>query len=163
MIADYVFVIKGRDVGGNEAKSTIQNFKTSNDLRSPLIDDLRVEAVVSGVGDQAKAQIVINWKTDEPASGQIEYGEGSGGDYPYKTQENTALLSDHVITIPDLKPGNVYHLRVITKDGVGNKTESFDSVVVTSKATKSALDLVINSLSKSFGFFNSLSGFGTTK
>lgn len=161
--ADYVFVIKGRDVGGNEAKSTIQNFKTSNDLRSPLIDDLRVEAVVSGVGDQAKAQIVINWKTDEPASGQIEYGEGSGGDYPYKTQENTALLSDHVITIPDLKPGNVYHLRVITKDGVGNKTESFDSVVVTSKATKSALDLVVNSLSKSFGFFNSLSGFGTTK
>jgi hypothetical protein len=49
---------------------------------------------------------------------------------------------------------------VVTKDKVGNVTNSFDNVVVTPKATKSALDLVVGSLSKSFAFFNSLSGIG---
>jgi hypothetical protein len=34
---------------------------------------------------------------------------------------------------------------------------SFDNVVVTPKATRAALDIVVESLSKSFGFFSNLS------
>lgn len=154
---DYIFIMKGKDVGGNEAKSSSVDFKTSIDLRAPTIADLRVEGVVNGVGDAAKAQIVINWNTDEPAGAQVEYGEGTGNDYPNRTQEDTNMAQNHVVTIPDLKPATVYHLRVVTRDKVGNAGESYDNVLVTPKATKSALDLVVNSLSKSFGFFNNLS------
>ena len=87
----------------------------------------------------------------------MEYGEGTGSDYSKKTTEETRLASDHALSIPNLKPGMVYHLRVVSKDGVGNVANSFDTVVVMPKATRSALDLVVNSLSKSFGFFSNLS------
>jgi hypothetical protein len=158
--SDYIVIVKGKDVGGNEATADVNNFKTSADLRAPEIIDLRADGAVSGVGDQAKASIIINWNTDEPSSAQIEYGEGTGADYPNRTQEDLNFAANHIVTVPDLKPGTVYHLRVVTKDKVGNVTNSFDNVVVTPKATKSALDLVVGSLSKSFAFFNSLSGIG---
>jgi hypothetical protein len=46
---------------------------------------------------------------------------------------------------------------VIAKDSAGNEAKSYDSVVITPSATKAAINLVIESLSKSFGFFGSLS------
>jgi hypothetical protein len=155
---DYVLAIKGKDVGGNEAESAIINFKTSTDLRSPEISNLKVEGVVVGVGEGAKASIVVNWDTDEAAGAQLEYGEGTGSDYPNRTQEDTRLTANHIVTITDLKPATVYHLRVVTKDRVGNVANSYDNVIVTPKATKSAMDLVVGSLSKSFGFLNNLGG-----
>ncbi len=154
--SDYVFVVKGKDVAGNSVAASTNKFKTSTDLRSPLISDLRVEPTVVGVGEEARAQITIFWNTDELASSQIEYGSGTGSDYPNKTQEDGKLNSNHVVIIPDLKPQSVYHLRVVTKDRVGNASYSYDNVVITPKATRAALDLVVESLSKSFGFFGSL-------
>jgi len=52
----------------------------------------------------------------------------------------------------------VYHLRVVVKDRSGNESKSYDNVVITPTATRAALDLVVEGLSKSFGFFGSLSG-----
>ncbi|MBI2465288.1 fibronectin type III domain-containing protein [Candidatus Shapirobacteria bacterium] len=153
---DYVILVRGKDQVGNEAKMSTSKFKTSTDLRPPLITDMRVEGAVSGVGEATKAQIIIYWNTDEPSTGQVEYGEGTGSDYPNRTQEDGNFTLNHVVTITDLKPSQVYHLRILSKDRIGNQVESFDNVTVTPKATKSALDLVVNSLSKSFGFFGSL-------
>ncbi|MBU4210843.1 fibronectin type III domain-containing protein [Patescibacteria group bacterium] len=153
---NYVFVVKGKDKMGNEAKSEAKNMKIASDTRAPLISELKVEGTVKGVGDIAKASIVVTWKTDEESNAQVEYGQGTGSDYPNKTQEDNRMTVDHMVTVPDLEPGTVYHLRVLTKDRIGNLTESYDNVVVTPKATRSALDLVIDNLSKSFSFFGSL-------
>jgi len=153
---DYVILVRGKDQVGNEAKMSTNKFKTSTDLRPPLITDMRVEGAVSGVGEATKAQIIVYWNTDEPSTGQVEFGEGTGSDYPNRTQEDGNFTLNHVVTITDLKPSQVYHLRIVSKDRIGNQVESFDNVTVTPKATKSALDLVVNSLSKSFGFFGSL-------
>jgi len=89
---------------------------------------------------------------------QVEFGQGTGSDYPNKTSQESDLNVNHSVTITDLQPGSVYHLRVITKDKSGNETLSYDNVVVTPKATRSAVDLVVESLSKSFGFVSGLSG-----
>jgi hypothetical protein len=153
---DYVVIVKGKDSAGNEAKVSLNRFRTSEDLRPPLITDIRVEGAVSGVGEATKAQVIVYWNTDEPATSQIAYGEGTGSDYPSRTQEDGNLTLNHVVTITDLKPSQVYHLKIISKDRIGNQVESLDTVTVTPKSTKSALDLVVNSLSKSFGFFGSL-------
>ena len=154
---DYVLVVKGKDIGGNEASPNRIDFKTSADMRPPMINNLTSEALVTGVGDQAIGRVLVSWDTDEAATSQVEYGEGTGSDYPSKTQDDTSLTLNHTVTVSDLKPGNVYHLRVVTKDKMGNLGESYDNVVVMPKATKSALDLVVGSLSKSFSFFNGLS------
>lgn len=152
----YVIVVRGKDSAGNEAKASTHKLKTSEDLRPPLITEIRVEGAVSGVGEDTKAQVIVYWNTDEPSTSQIAYGEGTGSDYPSRTQEDANLTLNHAVTVTDLKPSQVYHLKIISKDRIGNLVESLDTVTVTPKATKSALDLVVNSLSKSFGFFENL-------
>jgi hypothetical protein len=123
-----------------------------------LISDLKIDTTVTGIGEEAKAQILVSWNTDEPATTQVEYGQGTGSDYPNKTQKNDKLTLNHVVTIPDLNPDQVYHLRVLSEDKSLNLSISYDNVVLTTKATRSALDLVVESLSKSFGFVKNISG-----
>jgi hypothetical protein len=155
---DYVVVVKGKDLAGNNAESYTGEFKTAQDLRAPTISDLKIDTSVAGVGDEAKVQMLVSWNTDEPATTQIEYGQGTGSDYPNKSQEDGKLTNNHTVTVPDLQPNQVYHLRVVSKDKNENIAYSYDNVIVTPKATQSALNLVINSLSKSFGFVSNFSG-----
>jgi hypothetical protein len=156
--SDYVFKVDGKDAMGNSAEAISIPFKTSTDLRAPMVSNLKTESSVTGVGEEAKAQITVSWDTDENSSAQVEYGNGTGSDYPNKTQEQDRMGKNHVAILTDLKPGTVYHLRVVVKDAAGNEAKSYDNVVITPNATKAALNLVIEGLSKSFGFFGSLSG-----
>ena len=154
---EYTLVVKGRDVAGNETKSIIKKLKTSSDIRPPQLQNLNVETSIIGAGEEAKAQIIISWDTDEPGTTQVKYGEGTGTDYNNKTQEDANLTTNHVVTIPDLSPSKIYHLKAISKDKANNVGESFDAVVITPKATKSAFNLVVNSLTKIFGFLGGVS------
>ena len=52
----------------------------------------------------------------------------------------------------------MYHLRILSEDKMANLSQSYDNVVITPKETSSALDLVIQNLSKSFGFVGNLGG-----
>ncbi len=149
---DYTILIKGKDAAGNEAKSTVKEIKTAADLRPPEIVDPNVETTIVGVGENARAQIVISWDTDEGATSQIEYGEGTNGQYTSSSQEDSSLTFNHSMTIPGLTPSKIYHFRVISKDKNGNKGLSQDIVVITPNATSDALNLVVNKLSKTFGF-----------
>jgi hypothetical protein len=155
---DYTIVIKGKDAMGNSAETVTQKLKTSADMRPPTISNISVETVVSGLGNEAKAQAIIYWDTDEGASSQVEYGQGTGSDYPNKTQKDSNLTLNHSVTISDLEPSQVYHLRILTEDKMANLSQSYDNVVITPKETSSALNLVIENLSKSFGFVGSLGG-----
>lgn len=150
--SDYTIIVKGKDAAGNEAKAETINLKTAADLRAPEIINSNVETTVVGVGEDARAQIIISWDTDEPASSQIEYGEGTNGQYTASTQEDPSLTTNHSMTIPGLAPSKIYHFRIISKDKGGNKGESQDIVVITPNATQDALNLVVNKLSKTFGF-----------
>ncbi len=148
----YAIIIKGKDAVGNEAIGEMQQVATSMDTRAPLISNLKVETEISGTGEEAMAQLVVSYKTDEPATAQIEFGEGSGTTYSQKTQEDSGLTTHHLVVISGLSPAKVYHLRAVSKDQYGNKAESLDKVTITQKATENALDLVISNLSVTFGF-----------
>jgi N-acetylneuraminic acid mutarotase len=152
---EYTIVVKGKDAGGNEAVSPVQKVKTATDVRPPEIQNSNIETTVAGVGDGAKAQIIASWDTDEPSSTQIEYGEGTGTTYGSSTQEDPNLTTNHSVTIPSLLPSKIYHLRIVSKDKSKNIGYSEDIVIITPNATKDALNLVINKLSKTFGFLKS--------
>jgi len=154
---DYTIVIKGKDSAGNEAKTETRNLKTANDVRPPEIQNLSVETSIIGVGDSAQAQIVVTWDTDEPGTTQVEYGQGTGTTYNQTTQEDTNLTMNHAVTITSLSPSKIYHLHTISKDKVGNIGQSLDTVIITPKSTKDALNLVIDNLSKTFGFLKGTS------
>lgn len=154
----YVLTVSGRDIVGNEASAEPNYITTETDTRPPLISNLKVEgnSVASADGETQTAQLVISWDTDEAASSQVEYGEGTGSVYAQKTQEDNNLTYNHLVLISGLTPSKVYHLRAISKDSNGNATESIDTVTITPKATENALDLVISNLQEAFKFLGGI-------
>ncbi|MGB9883041.1 MAG: fibronectin type III domain-containing protein, partial [Microgenomates group bacterium] len=149
---EYTLIIKGKDSIGNETAPITQKLKTVADIRPPEIINFETESTVIGVGDDAKAQIVVSWDTDEPATTQVEYNLGTGTTYGQATTEDSSLTTNHAVTITGLRPGQIYHLRAVSKDKAGNIGYSYDTVIVTPKATKDALTIVVENLSKTFGF-----------
>ncbi len=156
----YILIVKGRDKIGNEAVSDRQKFTTATDTRPPLITDLRVEGTAipqtATTAQESMGQIVVTWNTDEPATAQIEFGEGTGSSYAQRTQQESNLTYNHVVVISNLATSKVYHLRAISKDIAGNDGYSVDTVTITPKATANALNLVIGGLQQAFGFLGEL-------
>lgn len=153
---DYTLEIKGKDSAGNAVTTISKQLKTSSDIRPPEINNLNVETTIIGVGDTAKAQVVVTWDTDELSTTQVEYAQGTGTTYNQTTQEDSNLTTNHTVTITGLTPAKIYHLRALSKDKSNNLAQSFDTVIITPKSTKDALDLVIQNLSATFGFLNNL-------
>ena len=157
---DYILVVKGRDRIGNEAASDSQRLTTATDTRPPQISDLHVEGdnipQITGAGQEQSAQLIISWNTDEPATSQVEFGEGTGANYSSKTQEDSNLTINHIVIISALTPSKVYHIRALSKDKADNVGRSIDSVTITPKATDNALNLVITNLQSAFGFLGGL-------
>lgn len=156
----YQLVVKGKDKAGNEAVSDTYSFTTATDTRPPQIMNLKViGGTIPPVGFAAgeiKAQLVITWDTDEPSTSQVEYGEGAGSSYSQKSQEDGNLTTNHTVILSGLTPSKVYHMRAISKDAGGNESRSIDLTTIAPKATRSALDLVMESLSTAFGFLGSI-------
>lgn len=153
---EYTILIKGRDLAGNEAAPETRVVKTAADLRAPAILELTVESTIVGVGEEAKAQIILCWNTDEPSSTQVEYGIGTTGNFGDKTQEDTNLTLNHCATISGAQPATIYQVRALSKDDAGNTATSYDTVIVTPKATRDALSLVMDKLGKTFGFIKNI-------
>ena len=153
---EYHLVVKGRDRVGNEAQSDLQVFTTATDTRPPMISNLYIEGTtvptVSGAGQEAVAQLVISWDTDEPATSQVEFAEGTGTSFTQKSQEDSNLTYNHLVIVSGLSPSKVYHLRAISKDPTGNLANSVDTTTITPRATDNALNLVINNLQEAFAF-----------
>lgn len=158
---NYILVVKGRDKIGNEAVSDAQRLTTATDTRPPQIADLHIEGAAipptASTAQESIAQLIVSWNTDEPATSQVEFGEGTGTTYSQKTQEDSNLTYNHLVIISGLTPSKVYHLRIISKDKAGNLGNSIDTVTIVPKATENALNLVITNLQEAFGLFG---GFG---
>jgi hypothetical protein len=148
----YTVYAYGRDQFGNTAESEKVVFDTPTDTRPPKISDVIIEA--SNVGNSGdKAQVAISWKTDEPANSQVEYDLGlSGSEYTRKTSLDGTLTNHHLVIISDLDPGKPYHLRIISADMAGNLAKSGDNTVITGDISKSALQIIVNTIQNIFGW-----------
>jgi hypothetical protein len=149
----YVFQAKGVDQFGNSCESDKNTFTTPNDTRPPKVSEMTVEIRSSGFGETQKSQVVVAWKTDEPAASQVEYAQGiSGSDYNFKTKEDSTLSTNHVVIASDLDPSKIYHLRAVSIDTALNAGYSDDTTVITGKLQKSVIDIIVNSLQTSLGW-----------
>jgi len=148
----YLIVAQGRDSIGNLAESSTQSFKTPLDTRAPSISDVTVETSNVGLGKEDKAQIAVSWKTDEPATSMVEYGEGLSGGYTNKTIEDKTLTAQHLVIISELTPSIPYHLRVVSADRANNITQSEDTTAITGEVQKSILQIILQTLKNVFGW-----------
>jgi hypothetical protein len=146
----YIMIVRGKDKFGNEAFTDPPvGFSTSTDTRPPKIMNIDVEGSFNLTNN---SQLVVSWDTDELATSQVEYGEGSSSDYSQKTPEDSNLTLNHLVVISNMDPGKVYHLRAISKDEAKNPQTSSDMISITPKLVESATNLVIGSLRQIFGF-----------
>ncbi len=164
-----VYLIRAESVDqfGNKVVSDQNSYTTPEDTRPPKVSDLTVEVRSNGFGATQSAQVVVSFKTDEPANALIEYGAGiASSEYSGKTQKDNTLTTNHVIIVTGLEPAKLYHLRVTADDAAGNEGFSTDTTVITGKTQASVLDIIARTLERTLGPIANLSRlnfFGTRR
>ncbi len=150
--SEYFLIAQGRDSNGNLATSDKQVFKTALDTRPPSVSDIVIEPSIRGTGTEARGQIIVSWKTDEPSTSQVAYAEGSAATvFNNKTAEDAQLTTEHLVIISDLPPSRVFTILPISKDKSGNASSSTGQAAIIGRASDSVLNIVLNTLRKVFG------------
>lgn len=150
--SEYFLVAQGRDSNGNVAVSDKQVFKTALDTRAPLVSDVVIEPTIRGTGAEARGQIVVSWKTDEPSTSQVAFAEGSSVTvFNNRTAEDAQLTTEHLVIISDLAPSKVYSIKPISRDKSGNASLATAQSAIVGRASDSVLNIVLNTLRKVFG------------
>ncbi len=151
--SEYFLIAQSRDGSGNLAESDRQQFKTALDTRPPKISEVQIETSIRGTGAEARGQVVVSWKTDEPSSSQVAYGEGSNTTvFNNKTSEDVALGTEHIVIVSDLPTSRVYSIQPLSKDKSGNVGQGEPQSAIIGRASDSVLTIILNSLQKVFGF-----------
>jgi len=151
--SEYYLIAQSRDQGGNLAVSDQQRFKTALDTRPPKISDITIEVSIKGTGAEARGQVVVAWKTDEPASSQVAYAEGNNATvFNNKTAVDDALSTDHLVIVSDLPTSKLYSVKPVSKDRSGNQGEGEVQPAIVGKASDSVLTIILNTLQNIFGF-----------
>ena len=133
--------------------SDTQNLKTALDTRPPKISDISIETTVKGTGAEARGQVVVSWKTDEPATSQVAYAEGSQARvFNNKTPKDDSLSTEHIVIVSDLPTSRVYSVRPLSEDRGQNLSEGKISSAIIGRASDSVLTVVLNSMKRIFGF-----------
>ena len=157
------FRIKSRDKYSNQAISAEQFFTTIADTAPPVIRDLKSEtSVIANSNGESKAQVIVSWSTDEPATSQIHYAMGvaAGSEYPLSTVEDTNLTTSHIIILSSLQLSKTYHVKVVSKDGSNNIGTSDDYTVLTQNQDKSLVQYIVQILEERFFWLKQFGIFG---
>lgn len=152
----YSYRVLSQDKFGNAIRSSLGTFSTTADTTAPKIQNIKAEVASTGSGTAIKYQAIISWDTDEPATSQIEFAMGIGGDYTDKTEEALSLNSSHVVILPELKTNSAYHFRIVSNDKVGNSAYSDDNSLITPRLGESLLQKVMQSLEETFSWVGRL-------
>ena len=99
----------------NSNVSVVAYFKVK-DTTPPVISNIEVTKY-SDIG------ATITWKTDEPATSQVEYGITNA--YGSNTPPNENMTSSHSVTLAGLKSDTTYYFRVKSKDASGNEATPY--------------------------------------
>ncbi|MEK7465232.1 MAG: Calx-beta domain-containing protein [Patescibacteria group bacterium] len=103
-----------------------------DDTTPPVIESVRSEDVKAFTAS-------VKWKTNEPATSFLEYGETAAYGL---TAGSPELVMDHAFGLKSLKLGTTYHFRAISADKAGNRATSNDYTFTTQFAAEAAEDLV---------------------
>jgi hypothetical protein len=149
---DYVFSIQGRDQYGNLAASEDQHWKSSYDTRPPAVSDIGLSMTTTDNVGNTRAQLIVTWKTDEPATSQVSYDKSNKKTLSKKTPLDTEPTTNHVVVISNLDLADIYKVQIISKDISGNTAYGTPTMVVTPDKETSVLDNVLNLMTKLFRF-----------
>jgi len=133
------YTLTATNAGGTVSKSVVIHV---NPPPAPTADT--TPPVIKSVlaSPETEARTVITWTTNEPSSGEVEYGETT--EYGL-TATSDKLTTTHSITLSGLEPNTAYYYRVKSKDNAGNEASSTDNTFLTPQG-KSTYSLKLLSL-----------------
>lgn len=150
--SEYSLVAQSRDSSGNLATSDRQTFRTALDTRPPKVSNVVVESSIRGSGSEARGQIVVSWQTDEPATSQVAYSEGSDATtFNSRTAEDTRLVTEHIVIISDLPTSRVFSIQPVSNDKAKNEGHGETQTAIIGRASDSAITIIFNTLRSIFG------------
>jgi hypothetical protein len=153
---NYTLIVSARDSLGNVAQSGEFTFTTASDSRPPIVSNVKIETRLSEAsvefGADVSAQLILTWDTDELATSQVQFAQGTSGDYTQKTALDENLTFNHLVVINNLSPSSVYKLQVLSKDDVGNEAKGKNIVTITAQSKENPLEVIFGRLSEVFGF-----------
>lgn len=149
---DYSIIIEGRDQYGNLATSGQQTWRSTVDTRPPVIANFSASATALQSSGNDKAQIIVTWKTDEPATTQVSYTQKGSKAKPKTTALDAEPTTLHTVIISNLNLSDIYTIQPISRDMAGNSSYGTKSAVVTPDKETSVLDTVLNALQRVFWF-----------
>jgi hypothetical protein len=80
-----------------------------------------------GVSNVTKTSADVAWNTDEESDSQVEYWASPASVTPL----DTALVTQHIVSLDKLEPGSNYYFKVKSTDEAGNQAESEDHTFTT--------------------------------
>jgi hypothetical protein len=155
----YEVAVSGLNDKGNIVESSeILRVKTSSDTVAPIITNFKVDnALVPGRND--RIQTVVGWMTNESANSIVYYEEGAGSsasssekELANKIEALDSYLMNHIIIIPNLKPGSIYRIKVTSADESGNTKTFGPRTIITPRQTESVLDVIFKNFEDTFKF-----------
>lgn len=152
----YEVKIYGFTSGGSriDAAQTL-TVRTKLDNTPPSILNLSVSnAFIPNRTD--RLQTVVTWRTDEPATGAIQYGEGAAASTPLSLQasEGDKLSTEHAIILTSLKPATLYRFQMSSADAAGNKDETSVKTILTPRESESVIGVIVKNFEDTFGFLS---------
>ncbi|MFQ5470060.1 MAG: PKD domain-containing protein [Gammaproteobacteria bacterium] len=123
----YYYRSLSTDSGGGSANGPVLSFTTpaAADTTPPVITSHSISSITT-------FNAYITWTTDEPTSGQIEYGLDTN--YGSLSTYLPTYTLTHGLTLSPLTEGTTYHYRIISQDAAGNTATSPDATFKTNSA-----------------------------
>ena len=118
----------------SENENDNENLNTNlslKDTTAPTISDVRIK-------DVAETSATVEWKTNESATGKVNYGVKSG---TYTFGANSGGGTSHTARLSGLTSGAIYYYQVWSKDAAGNiatKTEQKLTTIAKSASAANA-------------------------
>jgi peroxiredoxin len=121
----YNFKVISTDAAGNEATAERElTTLATADKTPPTISGVNVSNIT-------ESSAIITWTTNEPATGQVQYGKTET--YGSSTLLDTKLTTSHTVTLTGLDDGTTYNFQVISKDSSGNEATFAENQPFTTK------------------------------
>ncbi len=117
----YHFRVRSRDAAGNESVSIDREFQTA-DVTAPVLSQIEVTEIT-------ETNVRVNWLTNESSDSRLAYGLTA--EYTLGTLTDSALTTNHGLTLIGLEPATIYHFQVRSQDAAGNLNVSSDQTFLT--------------------------------
>ncbi len=139
LVTDHKVKVDGLELGTSYQYRVLSAFSLEKQSRSGKFSFTTPDIDVSPpviwfieVSDIGETSAVIEWKTDEPATSQVDYS--IAGTSSSITISDDELTTDHEINLSELEPGTSYDIQIKSEDAAGNEAGLYVSMLETISA-----------------------------